>query len=1020
MSVKEVYYEDFNNLKGDNVLNKLIKQVKNNKSDYIYILPNQNLINEVKNKILENTNGLFDFKAYTFDNIVDNLVKKLPYKTITKPLKNIIIKDIILKLNKDGKLEYYKDICNLEGFILSISDNIGLVKRSLIYPDELIKNTRNKLEYFEIALIYKEYEDFLEQNKLIDLEGKYFKAIEELNKSGKKLSFLKDMKHIYINQFNEFRPIEIELIKNISKTNINITILMPFKMDYKNDITNKTISTLKELGFKIINSKENIKQSSDILSRRLFNEKLFENNINANLKLITAATPYLETKGVFKDIRTKARSGSCNFSDFNLVVPNDDYLQEVYRVSEEENVPLNYERKIKISEVPVVLDILTILKSRIDNYSYNSLINRMKCEYISIVDSSFDRDFYENILRSKLRFKDLDDLSKKIKENIELEMKENELLNVINIIDELEEERNLLKTHNTVEEYNNILMKILNDYNIFDRIFKNYNNNEDNYILLRDFESINKIYEIFELMSNNYLKDRNVSIEEYYFILNQYLEDDYIKLSKHNKNGVKILSPNNGRGITSLYTYVLGLSQGSYPDIEMNYNYLINQYNYNDLLKLGFKIKDYKQNLDIEILNFASSIANTKKKIILSYSKGKDDSQIPSVFLEEIFKIVNKIDVKEFYMDYYINNEDMITTSKEYILNNLNKMRENNKLIESFMKNNDNLIVNITNKNKGEYCRKNGIINNYSGVLKDYNITKDERRSIKYSPTQINVYSNCPYNYYLSYILKIEEISRKYEEYNLLNLGTAYHNILYQYYYNNKNNINNILLNNLSFDKLNKNDLIYLDRIIDYNLEKEKISLDNKVLKNDMMNKIKKFIIKDIEYMKKHRLEIVDLEKKFGYDENFILKSNDRTVKLYGRVDRINKHISEDKYVLVDYKLGSSSKESIDSIENLKSFQLPIYILSESRNIIAAGYQIINSSKMDIIIGKKKSSSILARKRKGVYSEEEWKFLFNQIKAEIIKIIEEIESGDFQVNPRKCPEYCEYKNVCRYNKEVDM
>ena len=53
-------------------------------------------------------------------------------------------------------------------------------------------------------------------------------------------------------------------------------------------------------------------------------------------------------------------------------------------------------------------------------------------------------------------------------------------------------------------------------------------------------------------------------------------------------------------------------------------------------------------------------------------------------------------------------------------------------------------------------------------------------------------------------------------------------------------------------------------------------------------------------------------------------------------------------------------------------------------------------------------------------NRDEWDHLLEDTKINIFHIINGIKSGDFSVDPLECSPYCIYKDICRYEKKVEV
>jgi len=119
------------------LINKAKDYLKQNKGEkFCYILPTGKLLSQYREKLLEDLKGTFEFQVITFDDIVNKLLSKELYKEIDDATKESIISNIANQLHTEGKINYYKDLIEIEGFVKSVSYIIGEIKRSLISVEQ--------------------------------------------------------------------------------------------------------------------------------------------------------------------------------------------------------------------------------------------------------------------------------------------------------------------------------------------------------------------------------------------------------------------------------------------------------------------------------------------------------------------------------------------------------------------------------------------------------------------------------------------------------------------------------------------------------------------------------------------------------------------------------------------------------------------------------------------------------------------------------------------------------------------
>lgn len=1028
MSIKTVYFGPFNNDKKNEFYNMALDYLKKGLANkFFYVLPNGALLKDYRRRLIKEAEKFFEVNLFTFDDIVNQILKDEVYFVINDAMKDLIIKKSIENLNNEGKLSYYKNIISTEGFVESINYIIGEIKRSLIFPDKYLSNCPNHPYFEEIGLIYREYESHLETLSLTDREGAYFKAIELLKRN---LNIFDDLDFVIIDQFYDFRPVEIEIIKELSKSDLDIYINIPFEMKSKFPNIEDSLAILAELGFQLeyVKGKEmNIFQN---LGYNFFSEDLEKFDYTEKIRLIKSPTIYLELKKIFEEIKRHYKNGH-KLQDMAIVLLDDEYKEILFKVAEEEKVPINARKESPLIQVPLIKEFLSLIETRINRGSKELLITRLKAYYFNLIDNA-NMDLFEFIFR-KMNFSKLEELSNKLFEEKSLTISLNYLEEVIDTVEKLKFELNLISDRDSVENYSKIFTNLIKSYDLKSKIYNRYKKDKNYQLLHRDIQALEKLLFHIEDSKGLALIEEKINIEDYYDALLKLIKDDFILEEDSNIGGVKILNPISSRSFDHDILFVAGLSSKYYPKVKES-NFFINDMNYRVLKEIGLDYKNYNYRLNNELIKFASIIASCRKILYLSLSEGKDEDNIFSIFLDEILNMFKgerpeeKVLTINLDFDYQIkSNIEDITTLDElsnYLLINLNNFHEDLKpyyLYHNLQLKNKFKLIN--EKNYCEFMRSHLDFNEYKGLLSDVNIIKDIEEIHKekvYSNSYLEAYSKCPYYFLLSKILNVEEMERAFQDYRPLEIGSIYHEVLKEYYHRYKKDIEDHIL---------EKKLFHIEETIDYlkTLIKKyalQLGLDieskwNQLIMDNIYNRLIKFIEKDIERISnpKEKLMPYAFELEFGKENDFSLDIDGVSYKFRGKIDRIDKILDEDKYIILDYKTSSYGVYDIDKIQQGISLQLPIYTLSQKDKKIVAGlYGIITQSKFEAKIGILNETNQISSRNKGAISKEEWDKLMEDSKANIKKIIEGILKGDFSVNPLECSSYCIYKDICRYER----
>lgn len=1017
MGIKRVYYGPFNNSKSEEFYNTVLGKIKNGKEEnFYYILPNGKLLTTYREKIIDSLGGFLNLNLFTFDDVVKEILKDENHIEIDENTKKIILTKIV----RESKLDHLDKVSDLSGFIKTLGNIIGEIKRSIVIPEDFIKLSPKNILYKEIGSIYMEYEKYLKDRRLVDREGQYILAVEKLKED---VSFLSNIEEIIIDQFYNFRPIELQILKEISKSRIDIHINIPFRKVIDLGIIKNTLESLKDIGF-TLEKMELDKENK--LEEVFFIEEEYEKIENINLNIIQADTMELEIKKIFEKIKKKISEGY-KYSDILIVPMDDEYIEKIGKRSIVEKLPISIQIQDKMINNNFIVEILELFLIKTNN-NKNSILNRFQNKYfINKQDQNVEYDIYPFLKR--IEFDSLEELLEEISRKKEFELEADYIDYLICELEEIEEEVSDLKLENTIKKYNQYIRDIIQKYNIGEKINSIMTYSEEKFYM--EMKSYIRLYEMLEEMEILSELFGVISIDDYYDLLVSKLEEEEITLIPGNSKGIQILDLIDIRGIDYKIAYIIGLSENNYPNIEED-NFFINERNYKDLKSMNIDIKSHTYKLENEIIKFSTLISCVKEELNFTYSKGAEDESIASMFLDEIIRIceedIKYIDVSFQYMIKENINE--ITTNKElsdYILKLNYEDNDINKDYISY----HNLIYPeklkiIQDKIDSDYNRNLDTFTKYSGILSESReITRDLEEMHKnkvYSSSYLERYINCPFSFLMGRIFKVDEYIEEIKEYDPMLIGNIYHSVLKDFYERYRKDIKEYVISDEYFELEDKKDLI-LDLILKYGLEDglDLNSRKSQLLVEDINDRIFNFIKNDIERIKNHALIPIKFEEEFGYEEKMAIYNDNRELLLNGKIDRIDR-TKDSKSIIMDYKSGSSGIANLNSIEEGYSLQIPIYLLAEKdNNPVAALYGIINQNEFRVTLGVLGETTIITNRHGGkLESIEDLEKITKNTEKTIFQIEEKILNGEFPVEPYNCPDYCLYKDICRYREQVEI
>jgi ATP-dependent helicase/nuclease subunit B len=482
---------------------------------------------------------------------------------------------------------------------------------------------------------------------------------------------------------------------------------------------------------------------------------------------------------------------------------------------------------------------------------------------------------------------------------------------------------------------------------------------------------------------------------------------------------VLVTNLNEIRGLEFDYLFIGGMTDGMLPT------------RYSPEIFFSGSFFKYEENHNAEErYHFYQSLCSWQKRLYLSYPAIDGTKELSrSVFLNEFEALfeVSKIDESNYQDSIY---------SKEELLINFGKNSEHDP---------NDLFKGEIPPDINFHELKESILNDQKRIEQlllppeqQAPLNNDHLKNKlneEFSITQLETYAKCPYKYFAERILKLKPIEEPEEEIEGLELGSLMHAILFEFYTELKKK--NIILSNS-----NEHEFHIAEEII--------FNIAEKMMKtagfNSPLNFFEQERILGIEGKRKdsilYKFLLVEKENDDGFVPEFFevgfgninseynkpdnphIEIMAGTVKVRGKIDRIDINHKEHTFKIVDYKLGGK-KPSTDDLLNGISLQLPLYMFA-AKEIIKnrlqkdykpAGAEIFSLKYKEGDFGKhpiKISDKKLSPKEGDSLYDELIKITFDAIE----KYANQIAEGKFNLSSLKDREnvvcrFCGFRPICR-------
>lgn len=1000
------------------MFDRILKAIKDNKR-VIYLAPSRELIECVRNKVLENLGALYNIDVITFDDLSRKISKSflkdkevIPYETSL-----VIIKDILKELHQNRKIQYFDKVYDKRGFAVNSLNAIrGLKKENIDYESFLKKikeiddNVINKKSH-DLYEIYKSYKNRLDELKLIDMDDIIKIAIDNVDKT----DYFNNVSIFVVDGYLDIFKCEEALLKKIKERyKMEYIYHIPLNVPYVSSFAEgEILKFVRENGFEIVNDDFVEDSKYKKIARALFTSEYIEGQ---EINIIDAPCIEDEIRQVAAKIKEIYKNEKTRLDNIAIILSDrQEYEDKLIEIFNEYNIYLSISDTEKLSNIPFIKTLMAFLRLKNERYNKELLEDILTSPYIKIekrenalyiLNNAFKED------RTKEYIEKLSQENEKIKECKEAYEEFNE---------KIEKALSLFNQKSKFEEYKDSLIKLIDNISIKKNIIEMQNDNKISFeIMVRDLKALFGLINMLNDLEGVYkYQDDEINYADFLVILDENLREITVTLKQKPSYGVRVLTPDVLRGTSYDYVFIMGLNEGKFPKIsKMSGIYTSREKEM--LTKVGINLGSSQFEMTKEKVRFILSIASCKKDLYISYRTSNEDGSYisRSQFLDELLYKLNK----------KIKDKRLRTMRDRFNLNNVFSKQE---AIKRYCIKEDSNLKDILNYiakgelNKIDFAkeieqkRNQETYTEYDGYV-DKEILDKIFNDEKYSASRVMTYNRCPFKYLVENGLKLKEWDD--DIFSKINTGNIFHEILEHYF---GNQIGQILV----YDEEK------LKAIANHAFNKFGLVLDDMVTtetKKIILEKMNEFIKNDVEFKNKINF------RPFLIEQPFRINSLIKEAEIVGRIDRVDMEYSGDtptgRYIIHDYKI--SNAKGLSEILKGETIQVALYYYAveeilkskglEPQCIAMVYYDIAKSLDKKkpqfagIVIDENKKILGLDGRSNTVLHENLDVVLTHINKNFIEDSIRGIKNGVFTL-PKVCSYVggfgisCDFEDVCRYD-----
>lgn len=1008
---------------------------------FIYVVPTRRKVRYLVRELTELSPNKATprLNIFTIGDLAEEIFKSkfTGWTKITSSLQYFLIKKIL----SETELEYFtvkgKFIPN--GLIELVINVITRLKE-LGFSDMSFKNEISKFTDYDLykmsdlSKIYSEYQNLLQQLNLFET-GDVYLRINSMSQNEIENSFRNvfgDVNFLLISGFNEFTRPELKLIEGLSKiNNLKTVVTLDFNENNKEIFENllETHQHLEMIGFsyQVIDEQGNNQDFRKKIKNELFNDNSKEKFKAKNIYKFSGFDARDEIETIARIIKHKViQNPGLDLSKICIAINGiREYSNLVREIFYKYGIPVNVTDRFYLKNSPPIISIIRLLELLRNDFFYKDLFYVLRSTYFSFENIDVDnlretlslikitrgKDKIISSIENRLDYLNslsLNEYPQRDSEIKRLEKAKSDFNQIVDLISKLEDKQ-------TPESFVRKLREIIHSLNVYENIFsKELSIDEDINIITysKDVRALNLFESILEELLYTFEKlqyHRKIfSFNDYYEFITTAVFGSRFNVKERWGYGVLVTSPEEIRNLNFSILFLPGLENGLFPS------------KYFPLVLLDEKyIRTERQKLLEERYLFYQCLNSFEDELYLSYPRQDEKKEkIPSDFLIELEKICEIQELNFDALDNFIFSRSELF--EKYSVDQLLDLNKDNRELFARLSRVKEVVQRISYRINNEIVSEG---KEYCGIITDEKLleilyTKFDK---EFSITELETYAQCPFKYFLNYIVKPQIEEEIEEDIQKNEFGFIIHQILYQFLNKLKSENRNFydeLKNNFvqlstEIQEIAKGILKHFERYNPFFFLTEEIILGSSQRESVLI----KFLELEKELIEKSDYTFQPFEFEKTITQEFNL--DNQRFKLKGKIDRIDLNSFDKTFKVVDYKTGELPKPA--DYKDKISLQLPLYLILVEKYFQSINEDFRISDAEFVKLSPKKSDKA---ERKSLINDflngqsNELRNELNEVMKAVASIIEKIKKGKFNLTTlknfeRKVCSKCSYQGICR-------
>ncbi len=969
----------------------------------------------------------YGVNAAGFDYLANDILRHcglLGAKKISRCAQELIIREILEKLLREGKLVYFADMISKKGFLHSMTalmDQIGScgatpeeIETAFSHWDGRASSLRRKDA--EVAAIFREYLSYLIKHNLFDVQGLYRMAAEELSKL-EDASQVLPWKTLYFTGFYQFDALQTEIVHRLSQC-IEVWVALPYETTRPElyGVTEFTYGSL--MGYAVeeraaLPVKTARTASLEYLLQNLRNPGRKAVPVDGSIEIWQAADKTEEVRNVLREIKLQIRDCGIRPDEVAVVVRRMDDYTGIRALCDEYGIPVQMADNALLSANPVFRYVISVLQ-------LVTLGGREKTEacigFLSLPLQRFVLGLEPETVSDIVSYRYYTDSGEVLEKVVAACPEGDGVQRLWQVIGQIPDKA-------PVREFSDRITVLLDSLDLFHKAGQAYRQGE---ITLKEFKNITCAAESLKVLLQQLpldyqmggLSERPVSCSDFAEALAMAAKGGIVSLCPENKEGIAVLSAVETDDTAFRQVYVLGLQENRFPFLKHE-NWIYNDRERVELASLGILLPCSSDGYKEDIHFFANTCAAATERMVLSFSTEED--RMASPYIGELLALFTGLKIQEKNIartmaDCLSREELEVSLARQGLTGWLEEVA-GPELVEA-------------GKSDGKRIKNEA---GWNGVLEEEGLVRLLAQHIgnRFSASGLETYRGCPFRFLALYGWRQKETEAAGEDVTPMQKGNLLHMVLERFI---NRHLNGTLSSSQGEALQAELDRIFADVVGEMDKAGDLYAGEfwNQDKRETEIN-LQRWLKKEIEYSETGSFRPVYTEKEFGMGGHegipFELEGGER-IFLNGKIDRIDR--DGNAFYITDYKSGKVPSQS-DFLDG--DLQMPLYILAaeeilagtDRAEVIGGGYYALKEGERkssfrfpDTVDGSVKVPWKTWSKKKDKDGNGEVPAdsaaLRKAVKELLSKMLRDLRGGRFTPTPEKeCMKTCPVAKICRFD-----